>query len=244
MTKDFKNKQNSDSPFNDAASWILAGIALGLLIGLVVYIFSGNSTPATAKTSPQDNMTSTSPVVSPNNNADLASRDTADPSRQKQSKMEELDRIVSKNLHDTQNDNRPTFDYHVILPTLDVEVAVARPSDWNKHEKSKSHNKEKDHKTASKTEKTQKPTKEVVEKITKPGNYVIQVGAYRKEAEALRMKSRVSAIGINGYVQKASVKGTTWYRVRVGPMSDLNKVNQIRSLLSSKGIASFKKAVK
>lgn len=240
MTKDFKSKQNSDSPFNDVTSWILAGIALGLFIGLMIYIFSGNNTANIAQATEQTNIAANSQDANSTNHPDLSSRDIPSPENSdpvnKRSKMEELDQVVKENLSNSDNDSRPTFDYHVILPTLDVEVAVARPTEWKEKEKTR--------KPKTKKEETDTKKKEKVEKITKPGNYVIQVGAYKQEAEALKMKDKVGSIGVSGYVQKASVKGTTWYRVRVGPISDLNKVNQIRSQLSSKGIASFKKAVK
>ena len=43
MTKDFKHKRvTADAPVNDAVSWVLAGIALGLFIGLIFYLFSGD----------------------------------------------------------------------------------------------------------------------------------------------------------------------------------------------------------
>jgi len=249
MTKDFKNKQNSDSPFSDVTSWILAGVALGLFIGLLIYIFSGTNNTATNQVSTQASVVNSSPVVGSTDENDMASKDrvnTADQDQiKKQNKMETLDQIVTENLSSAEEDKRPTFDYHVILPTLDVEVPVAKPTDWGERDKPKEKKRKKEeNKSEKKVTKAEKSKRQEVEKITKPGNYVIQVGAYKSETEALRMKSRVGSIGISTYVQKASIKGATWYRVRVGPLSDLKKINKIRNQLSSKGIASFKKSVK
>lgn len=245
MTKDFKNKQNAEAPFNDVVSWILAGIALGLFIGLMLYIFSGNSSPSSdvqVITDSQEPVSSN--PLSPqtvSNNA-LASRDVtsknSQPNNGKSASMNELDQIIEDNLGKNEEDSRPIFDYHVILPTLDVEVAVTHPTEWKKEKKN-------DRKPTKerKKEKKDKPKKVAVEEITKPGNYIIQVGAYKKRDEANSMKKRVDSIA-NAYVEKSVIKGKKWYRVRIGPISDLNKVNSVRAQLSSKGIASFKKSIK
>ena len=263
MTKDFKNKQNSDSPLNDVTSWILAGIALGLFIGLMVYIFSGKKAPenqsVAAINSSQGqyqsaSMPASSPVAGDSSSKDLVSKDTASvDAKNSQSaiserngnaaSMAELDQIIEDNLDKGKDDNRPTFDYHVILPTLDVEVPVARPTEWRKDKPSRKESTKEKKKVKSEKPKADKVKKAIVEKITTPGNYIIQVGAYKKQAEANNMKKRVGSIA-NAYVEKATIKANTWYRVRIGPISDLNEVNRVRAQLSSKGIASFKKLVK
>lgn len=238
MTKDFKNKQNTDAPLNDVVSWILAGIALGLFIGLMVYLFSGKNEPP-----PYNQIAATSPSISPA--SDLSARDRLNPEDKKKKegldKMAELDQIIEDNITNGEEDTRPTFDYHVILPTLDVEVPVARPTE--QRDRSSSHNHKKTDKEKSKKKKS-KTEKVAIEKITKPGNYVIQVGAYKRKSDAKKMKKKVSSLGINAYVETATAKGATWHRVRIGPLSDLNKVNKIRSQLSAKGIASFQKSVR
>ena len=63
------------------------------------------------------------------------------------------------------------------------------------------------------------------------GAYVLQVGSYRKFAEADRVRAQLALQGIESRVQRVSVDNDTWHRVRVGPISDLEELNRIRDRL-------------
>lgn len=67
-------------------------------------------------------------------------------------------------------------------------------------------------------------------------SYFLQVGAFQTEQEADNMKARLALQGIEAIVQTAEIpeKGT-WHRVRVGPFSDINQINQSRSQLVDNG---------
>lgn len=67
--------------------------------------------------------------------------------------------------------------------------------------------------------------------VEKAGAYVLQVGSYRAFAEADRVRAQLALQGIESRVQRVSVDNDTWHRVRVGPISDLNELNRVRTRL-------------
>lgn len=67
--------------------------------------------------------------------------------------------------------------------------------------------------------------------VEKSGAYVLQVGSYRAESEADRVRAQLALQGIESRVQRVSVDADTWHRVRVGPISDLEELNRVRTRL-------------
>jgi cell division protein FtsN len=65
----------------------------------------------------------------------------------------------------------------------------------------------------------------------------LQVGAFQKAADADNLKAKLALIGLSAGVQEVDVpeKGRM-YRVRTGPFSSVDDMNQARSLLSQNGI--------
>jgi len=73
--------------------------------------------------------------------------------------------------------------------------------------------------------------------ITTPGRYLLQVGSFRKEQEAEGLKAYLISLGIQASIEKTNLSETgRWYRVQVGPLTDLNKLNQTRDLLAKNNI--------
>lgn len=68
-------------------------------------------------------------------------------------------------------------------------------------------------------------------KIQRPGAYVLQAGSYRKQSDAQRVAKQLSMEGIHAKVQRVAVDKDVWHRVRIGPISDLAKLNRIRKKL-------------
>ena len=70
----------------------------------------------------------------------------------------------------------------------------------------------------------------------KKDNYFIQLGAFQEEAEADNLKANLALQGFEAVVQTASIpeKGV-WHRVRVGPLSDIDQINKMRSDLTTQG---------
>jgi cell division protein FtsN len=73
--------------------------------------------------------------------------------------------------------------------------------------------------------------------ITTPGRYLLQVGSFRNEQEAEGLKSYLISLGIQASIEKTNLNETgRWYRVQVGPLTDLNQLNQTRALLAKNNI--------
>jgi cell division protein FtsN len=74
-----------------------------------------------------------------------------------------------------------------------------------------------------------------------PGeSYLLQVGAFRTYAEADRLKASLALLGLEATIQSVSVGGKpTVHRVRVGPFSDMAKVNDARRRLREQSLDSI-----
>jgi len=67
--------------------------------------------------------------------------------------------------------------------------------------------------------------------VQKQGAYVLQVGSYKDFKEADRVRAQLALQGIESKVQRVSVDADTWHRVRVGPITDLKELNNVRERL-------------
>jgi cell division protein FtsN len=66
---------------------------------------------------------------------------------------------------------------------------------------------------------------------TRPGTYVLQAGSYRNFADADRIRAQLALQGVESKVQKVTIDADTWHRVRIGPITNLNDLNRIRTRL-------------
>lgn len=66
---------------------------------------------------------------------------------------------------------------------------------------------------------------------TRPGTYVLQAGSYRNFADADRVRAQLALQGVESKVQKVTVDTDTWHRVRIGPITNLDELNRIRTRL-------------
>jgi cell division protein FtsN len=66
---------------------------------------------------------------------------------------------------------------------------------------------------------------------TRRGTYVLQAGSYKNFADADRVRAQLALQGVESKVQKVSVDNDTWHRIRIGPISDLDKLNRLRERL-------------
>ncbi|MGE5625316.1 MAG: SPOR domain-containing protein [Bacillota bacterium] len=66
-----------------------------------------------------------------------------------------------------------------------------------------------------------------------PGSYILQVGSFPSFADADKMKATLALQGIESSIQQVQVNnGSTWNRVRIGPIKDLKELNAIREKLA------------
>ena len=72
--------------------------------------------------------------------------------------------------------------------------------------------------------------------MEQPGAYVLQVGSYKNEAEAERVRGQLAKQGIEATVQRVAVDADVWHRERIGPFRDLARLNATRKELRAAGI--------
>ena len=100
------------------------------------------------------------------------------------------------------------FTFHHILPEIEVRVP-----DW------------KIAKPVAKPEATEVPDK---------GTYVIQVGSFKEYEDADSAKAALALRGISAKIHRVVINGQdVWYRVHVGPYSDLASTQAMRAKLNA-----------
>jgi cell division protein FtsN len=72
--------------------------------------------------------------------------------------------------------------------------------------------------------------------IDKPGVYVLQAGSFGEFKDADRRRAVLALHGIESTIQRVSIDDKTYHRVRIGPISDLNQLNVLRSRLHQANI--------
>ncbi len=76
-------------------------------------------------------------------------------------------------------------------------------------------------------------------KVTPTGKgFVIQVGSFRNPKDAEAMKAQLAFLGAQAHIQKVSIDGNSWQRVRAGPYNSAQEVETMRKLLTNSGIDS------
>ena len=76
-------------------------------------------------------------------------------------------------------------------------------------------------------------------KVVQPGTYFLQIGSYREQAEADRIRAQLAKLNINASVQRVAVDNDVWHRVRVGPIKDLEQLNRTRAQLKGADLNSL-----
>ncbi len=72
--------------------------------------------------------------------------------------------------------------------------------------------------------------------VERPGVYVLQAGSYRAHGDADRARAQLALLGVTAQIQRVVVGEAEYHRVRVGPLSDLTQVNQLRERLRQNNI--------
>ena len=66
---------------------------------------------------------------------------------------------------------------------------------------------------------------------TEPGTYVLQAGSFSAFEDADRMKARLALQGIPSRIQRVAIDDRTYHRVRIGPVSDMDELDDLRRRL-------------
>src|SRR3954471_22281198 len=109
---------------------------------------------------------------------------------------------------------KPKFDFYKILPGAEEPVS------------------ERELRERLRASRSQPGQQEVSKDV-----YFIQAGSFQNPADADNQKARLAILGFESSVEPANLpdKGT-WYRVRLGPYSKVEKKNRVRQALAQNGI--------
>lgn len=67
--------------------------------------------------------------------------------------------------------------------------------------------------------------------VVEPGVYMLQAGSFSAWADADRRRAELALQGIESSIQKVAIDDKTYHRVRIGPITDLDELNLLRSRL-------------
>jgi len=67
--------------------------------------------------------------------------------------------------------------------------------------------------------------------VDKPGAYILQAGSFRNHKDADRVKALIAMQGVESKIYKVTIEKDTWHRVRVGPITNLQQLEDTRSKL-------------
>lgn len=70
----------------------------------------------------------------------------------------------------------------------------------------------------------------------KSTQYVMQAGSYNARKDAEQMHTKLAAMGIESKIEKAKIGSTFWYRIKMGPFTQIDIVNNINARLKQNGI--------
>jgi len=232
MTKDFKKSESSSQSGQYGISWVLGGVAVGLLAGAIVYAVANRNNPVSqVLLSPAD--------TRQNVEAPPATADSIPPDPQ-------------ASLQDTSEEavSRPGFSYHAVLPQLELDVPFqvqeqepeADPDDQLANNRTDTAAMEQTTAALEQADRQQAAAEQqVAAQAAAPPTLasqrvMFQLGAYRDQRQAELLRQRCSNSGLNSRVEEAQVKGQTWYRVRLGPTDSMEVVTRWQQMLSSMGI--------
>lgn len=109
---------------------------------------------------------------------------------------------------------KPRYDFFTVLPEMEVVVPEQELS-----------------RKADKVDPVSSTT------VEKPQDYyILQAGSFRSATDAEQMKARLALLGSTASVQKVTVNGQTWHRVRIGPFQGARAADDMRRLLSENKI--------
>lgn len=74
------------------------------------------------------------------------------------------------------------------------------------------------------------------EPVKAAGVYVLQAGSFTEFADADRRRAELALNGIESRIQKVTIDETTYHRVRIGPLTELRELNNLRTQLAESNV--------
>lgn len=125
--------------------------------------------------------------------------------------------VSNSNNNNSTEESKSRFDFYKILPGIDEPDSGNIPT----------------------PKETAKITPQIDNIQRVANSYFLQIGSFKSAREAEKIKAELAFLGMMAAIQptESSDKGT-WYRVRVGPFSDIHEIDQIRASLQENHIES------
>lgn len=123
-----------------------------------------------------------------------------------------------------QPQKKPSYDFYSVLPEKEVVIPDAEISKQAKAESSADAGRAGGNQSAGQT--------------PPPANtgYLLQVGSFPSAADADAVKAKLALQGFVANVQKVTVNGQTWNRVRLGPYRSASDLEAAKKRLAAAGI--------
>jgi cell division protein FtsN len=109
---------------------------------------------------------------------------------------------------------KPRYDFFTVLPEMEVVVPEQELS--------------------RKADRAEPATPDA--SVDKQDRYILQAGSFRNSKDAEQMKAQLAMLGSMATVQKVTVNGKTWHRVRLGPFQGAREADEMRRKLSDNKI--------
>lgn len=91
--------------------------------------------------------------------------------------------------------------------------------------------------SASEPQRPRGPADTEVPPVPEEGRFFLQVASFQDRPDAERLKARLALRGLRAHVVSAEVPGKgTWYRVRLGPFSEAQRLRDVEGQLREAGI--------
>ncbi len=120
----------------------------------------------------------------------------------------------------SKKSNKPRFDFYTILPEMEVVVPDPEPE-------------------PVKSRSGKVKISGGVATTTSKADYMLQMGSFKKYADADRLKASLALVGLSAEIQKFNLDGGgTFHRVRSGPYTR-GQVNKLRAKLKQNKINSL-----
>ena len=117
----------------------------------------------------------------------------------------------------TADAEKPRFEFYKLLPEMKVDVPKEQPLPTNGGEGEES--------------------EPVPAHVEAGQRYLLQAGSFRNLSDADHVKARLALLGVEADIQTAKLaSGETWHRVRIGPMSNPDKIRKLRQRLHEQKI--------
>lgn len=114
----------------------------------------------------------------------------------------------------------PHFDFYTILPAVEVEVP--------------------EHEIKMRIREEKSVAKLPVPRLKLPrlnqNQYILQAGSFRNVADALKLQSRLNAMGIESRIERAQVGEVIWLRVKMGPYTNMTSIMALKTRLKNNAI--------